>query len=277
MAMRPNPVKQRLLAGGTAFGTMVFEFATPGLPAILAASGAEFALYDMEHSGIDMAEMKRQFQYCRAAGIMPIVRPPAKTYAATSLLLDLGAMGFMFQMVESAEEAREIVSWTRYPVQGVRGAMFGGAHDDYAPGDLGAKMRAAEERTLVMMMIETKKGLANVEKIIAVPGVDGGHLGQFDLSLSLGMPGAFERKEIQGGIDRLVAACARHGKFAACMAPTVETAQDWMARGFRMVSYGYDIGLLADRLREGLSAIRASASPRSARRTPAPRRPKRKG
>ncbi len=255
--MRPNPVKTQLLQGGRVFGTMVFEFATPGLPSILAQGGADYALYCMEHTGFTVADMKQQFQYCRAAGIMPIVRPPDKSYATTALLLDIGAMGFMFQMVGSAREAREIVSWTKYPPQGRRGAMFGGAHDDYAGGDLAQKMRAANDRTLVMMMIETREGLENMEEIIATPGVDGVHLGQFDLSLSLGIPGQFDRPVIQNGIDRMLKACRKHGKFAACMAPTLDTAREWMGRGFRMVSYSYDIGLMADRLREGLSALRA--------------------
>ena len=257
--MRPNPVKARLAAGGRAFGTMVFEFATPGLPTILATAGADYALYCMEHTGFTMDEMKRQFQYCRAAGIVPIVRPPDKSYATTALLLDIGAMGFMFQMVGSAEEAREIVSWTRYPPDGRRGAMFGGAHDDYAGGDLATKMRQAGERTLVMMMIETRAGLENMDGIISTPGVDGVHLGQFDLSLSLGIPGQFDSPQIQGGIDRMLGLCERHGRFAACMAPTLETAHEWMDRGFRMVSYSYDIGLMAERLRAGLDALKARA------------------
>ena len=85
--MRSNPVKARLAAGGRAFGTMVFEFATPGLPTILSTAGADYALYCMEHSGFGVEEMKRQFQYCRATGIVPIVRPPDKSYATTALLL----------------------------------------------------------------------------------------------------------------------------------------------------------------------------------------------
>jgi 2-keto-3-deoxy-L-rhamnonate aldolase RhmA len=256
--MRSNPVKDRLATGGRAFGTMVFEFATPGLPTVLAQAGADYALYCMEHSGFTVDEMKRQFQYCRAAGIVPVVRPPDKSYETTALLLDLGAMGFMFQMVGSAREAREIVAWTLYPPAGRRGAMFGGAHDDYSGGDIPAKMHAADSRTLRMMMIETRDGLANLEEIIATPGVDGVHLGQFDLSLSLGIPGQVDHPMIREGIERMLAACRAHGKFAACMAPTLDVARDWMAKGFRMVSYGYDIGLLAERLREGLDALRRS-------------------
>ena len=254
--MRANPVKQKLAAGGTALGTMVFEFSSPGLPALLVAAGAEFALYDMEHSGFTMAEMRQQFSYCRGLGLVPIVRPPAKTYAAVSKLLDIGAMGLMFQMVESREEAEELVRWTRYPPRGVRGAMFGGAHDDFSTTDLAATMRGADERTFILAMIETRKGAENMEEILAVKDIDGGHLGQFDLSLSLGMPGQFERPEIQSIIDRLTGTCQRLGKTAACMAPTLQTAKDWQKRGFRMISYSADSALLQQALRAGIQELR---------------------
>jgi 2-dehydro-3-deoxyglucarate aldolase/4-hydroxy-2-oxoheptanedioate aldolase len=254
--MRPNPVKDKLARGDVALGTMVFEFASPGLPAILAGAGAEFALYDMEHSGFTFTEMKQQFAACRGIGLVPIVRPPEKSYAAVSRLLDIGAMGLMLQMVDSAEEAVSIVSWTRYPPDGVRGAMFGGAHDDYVGGALDEKMDAIKARTLVLPMIETRAGLDAVEEILAVPGVDGLHLGQFDLSLQLGLPGRFDHPEIQAAIDRIVAACRRHGKFAGCMAPNLEIATAWLARGFTMISYSFDIGLLADGLAGGLQRIR---------------------
>jgi 2-keto-3-deoxy-L-rhamnonate aldolase RhmA len=254
--MRTNPVKQKLASGGTALGTMVFEFSSPGLPAALVAAGAEFALYDMEHSGFTMDEMRRQFSYCRGIGLVPIVRPPAKTYAAVSQLLDIGAMGLMFQMVESREEAEELVRWTRYPPRGVRGAMFGGAHDDYEGGDIAEKMRGADERTFVLTMIETRKGAENMEEILSVKDVDGGHLGQFDLSLSLGIPGQIDNPQIQSTIDRLAATCKRLGKTAACMAPTLEIAKDWQKRGFRMISYSYDTGLMQAGLSAGIQELR---------------------
>lgn len=254
--MRRNPVREALQRGENAFGTMIFELTSPGLPAILASAGADFALYDMEHSGFDLDEMKRQFSYMRGLDLVPIVRPPGKQYQFVSRLLDLGAMGLMMPMVESADEAREIVSWTRYPPKGQRGAMFGGAHDDYAGGDIAEKMRVAEERTIVLAMIETEQGVANVDEIMAVDGIDGAHLGQFDLSLSLGIPGQTDSPRINEAIDAMLTACQRHGKFAACMAPTVEIARAWMDRGFTMVSYSYDIGLLANGLADGINTLK---------------------
>ena len=254
--MRGNPVKEKLARGERAFGTMVFEFASPGLPAILANAGAEYALYDMEHSGLGMDDMKTQFALCRGAGIVPMVRPPAKQYHLLSLLLDLGAMGLMLPMVESREEAERIVSWTRYPPEGVRGAMFTGAHDDYAPGDVAAKMKAAHERTLILALIETKKGIENVDEIMSVPGIDAAHLGHFDLSLSMGMPAAFERAEMQAAFAKIVETCRKHGKTAACMAGNVEQGRGWMDAGYRMVSYSGDIWLVMEGLARGISALR---------------------
>ncbi len=257
--MRDNPVKTTLSQGGRAFGTMVFEFVSPGLPAVLQAAGADYVLYDMEHSGISLSEMKQQLAAARGLGLVPVVRPPAKEYHYVSRLLDLGAMGLMLPMVESAEEAREIVSWTRYPPAGRRGALFGGAHDDYAAGDIARKIEKAHERTLVLAMVETTAGVEQVEAIAAVEGIDALHLGQFDLSLSLGIAGQTEHARIAQAVERMLAAAEKHGKTAACMAPNLAQAEAWMAQGFRMISYSYDIGLLSGALSAGISRLRESS------------------
>ena len=139
--MRPNPVKTKLAAGELVFGTMIFEFLSPGLPRILANAGADFVFYDLEHSGFTVEDMKTQFALCAGAGVIPFARPPGKDYQFTARLLDVGAFGLLYQMVESADEARELVRWTRYPPGGIRGAIFGGAHDDYSRWRHGGKSR----------------------------------------------------------------------------------------------------------------------------------------
>ncbi len=255
--MRGNAVKDKLKGGGTAFGTMIFEFDSPGLPTILANAGADYVIYDMEHSGLSVTDIKRQIAYCRGLDLVPLVRPGKKTYAECARLLDIGAMGLMLPMVETREEAEAIASWVRYPPHGVRGAIFGGAHDDYTGGDVAAKIKAADARTMVIVLIETKKGLENVEEILSVDGIDAAHLGQFDLSLSMGIPAAFDRPEFQAAIDRLLAACEKTGKIPACMATDVATAKEWMGRGFRMVGYSFDIALLGGALRQGLDSLKS--------------------
>ena len=107
-------------------------------------------------------------------------------------------------------------------------------------------------------LIESERGIANADEIMAVPGIDVGHLGHGDLSLSLGVPGQTEHPRLQAGIDALLAACEANGKAAACLAGDTATGIDWVRRGFRMVSVSYDIGLFTSALRGGIEAITAA-------------------
>jgi 2-keto-3-deoxy-L-rhamnonate aldolase RhmA len=260
--VRPNPVKERLRAGETLYGTMVFELLGPGLPQILKQAGASFVFYDMEHSGFSIDEIKTQLALCRGLDLVPLVRPPDTSYPHTARLLDLGAMGLLFQMCETPEQAEELVRSTRYPPEGRRGAMFGGAHDDYGTETVPEVMEGAHDRTMVCVLIESERGVANAEEIMSVPGVDVAHLGHGDLSLSLGVPGDTRHPKMQAGIDHILEACERHGKAAACLAGDVATGVDWARRGFRMISYSYDIGLLRSALANGIEQIRNGSSDR---------------
>ena len=103
---------------------------------------------------------RSQFALCRGLGLVPMVRVPRGEYHFIARALDVGAMGVMVPMVGSAAEAAHIVSCTRYPPAGRRGAAFGFAHDDYQGGDVVAKMAALHERTMVIPQIETAEGSA---------------------------------------------------------------------------------------------------------------------
>jgi 2-keto-3-deoxy-L-rhamnonate aldolase RhmA len=255
--MRPNPVATRLRAGGTAYGTMAFEFFTPGLMAVLTEAGADFVLLDTEHSGVGIETIKTQIAASRGLGIVPMVRVPGSHYHLIAPVLDAGAMGIMVPMVESAAQARQIACWCRYRPEGVRGVAFGMPHDDYGAGDVAQKLREANERTLVIALIETAAGLAEAEAIMAVGGIDIGWLGHFDLTNSMGIPGQFDHPDFLAAVDRVVAGCRMHGKAAGVLAGSVEAAEAWRARGFRVFAYGTDISLLQQSLHGGLERLRA--------------------
>jgi 2-dehydro-3-deoxyglucarate aldolase/4-hydroxy-2-oxoheptanedioate aldolase len=259
--MRDNPVKAKLAAGGSAFGTMAFEFFTPGYPQAAKAAGAEFALFDMEHSGVGVETVKNQIQLCRGIGLVPMVRVPAGHYHFIARMLDSGAMGIMVPMVETVEQARHIVSCTRYPPHGRRGAAFGVAgHDDYAGGPVREKIAAANARTMVICLIETAKGIENVDAIAAVPGVDVCWLGHFDLTNFLGIPAQFDHPRYLAGVDAILAACRRHRKIPGFMASDRAWAETYQAKGFRMVAYGVDVNLMQAALADGIKALRAGAA-----------------
>lgn len=260
--MRENTVKKSLAAGGRAFGSMIFEFFTPGLPRIVKNAGAEFALYCMEHTGTGFETLKPQFALCRALGVVPLARVPATEYDFIARALDCGALGVMVPLVDSAEQAELIVSCTRYPPAGRRGAAFGFAHDDYEGGDVVEKIRMSHERTLVIAMIETRKGLDNVEAIAAVPGVDVLWLGHFDLTNFLGIPAQFSHPLYRDALKRIVAAAERNGKAAAYMAADEALGREYLAHGFRMIATGTDQAMLQNAIQHNIGAWRGSSGSR---------------
>jgi 2-keto-3-deoxy-L-rhamnonate aldolase RhmA len=254
--MRDNPLKVRLASGGRGFGAMVFEFFSPGMPQICRNAGAEFILYDMEHTGLSLETLKLQFALCRGLDLVPMVRVPRGEYHFIARALDVGALGVMVPMVGTADEAAAIVACTRYPPEGRRGAAFGFAHDDYTSGDVAAKIALLHARTLVIPQIETAEGLANVEAIAAVPGVDALWLGHFDLTNFMGIPGQFKHPDYLAAVKRIVAACERHGKTAAFLATDDDWAREYKAYGFRLLAYGIDQAMLGNALRHGLDVLR---------------------
>src|SRR5688500_2256523 len=170
--MRTNHVKEKLLAGGVSIGTFVFEFNTTGIGRIAAEAGAEFCLFDMEHTGWSIETVRMLLATTRSTAMVPLVRVPATEYHFIARVLDMGAMGVMAPMVESADQARRLVASAKYPPQGRRGAAFSIAHDDYAGGDLVEKVESANRESLLIAQIETAAGVENVEAIAAVEGID---------------------------------------------------------------------------------------------------------
>jgi len=260
VTLRDNPVKTTLAAGGQAFGAMVFEFFTPGLPQLCVNAGAEFALFDMEHTGLGFETLKTQCALCRGLRIVPMARVPRSEYHFIARALDVGAMGVMVPMVGSADEARRIVACTRYPPAGRRGAAFGFAHDDYRGGDVREKIAALHARTMVIPQIETAEGLADVEAIAAVDGVDALWLGHFDLTNFLDIPGAFDDPRFEAAVTRIIAACDANRKAAAFIATDDAWAHRYANRGFRLFAYGLDQLMLQNALAQGLAVLRQGAS-----------------
>jgi 2-dehydro-3-deoxyglucarate aldolase/4-hydroxy-2-oxoheptanedioate aldolase len=250
-------LKQDLHRNGRALGAMVMEFLTPGMPAIIAATGAEFALFDMEHTGASLETMKTMIAGCRGLPTAPLVRVPRGEYHFIARALDIGAHGIMVPMVGSAAEAAHIASCAHYPPAGRRGAAFGVAHDDYRATDPATAMARAADRTLVIAQIETVEGLDAVEAIAATPGIDVVWLGHFDLSNFMGIPGQFQHPDFLAAVRRIVAAARAHNKIAGFMVANEAWAQEYWRHGYRMLAYGVDHLIFQAALRAGLDRMRA--------------------
>ena len=255
--MRENPVKRVLAAGGVSLGTMVFEFNSSGIARIAASAGAEFVIFDMEHTGWSVETVRTLIATSGGSGTVPMVRVPATQYHLIARPLDVGAMGIMVPNVESEDQARTIVRSAKYPPVGARGAGFGLAHDDYRAGDPLATMRSANDELLLIAQIESVHGVESVERIAAVEGIDVLWVGHFDLTNSMDIPTQFRHPDYLRAVDRVIAACRATGKAAGIMAADVETAKQALAQGFRIIAYWGDVWLYQQALRTGLQAIRS--------------------
>ena len=242
--MAQKSLRQRAMAGETLPGAMVFEFFTPGIAQILKLAGCEYIIYDMEHAGFSIGELKAQCAHCRGLGVAPMVRVPRGEYHFLARALDVGAQGVMVPMVDTVEQARAIAEATHYPPVGRRGAAFGFAHDDYEPGDPAAKMKAADARNLIIAQIETERGLEAVEAIAAVDGIDCLWLGHFDLTNFLGIPGQFGHPRFVDAVERIVAAGRKHKKAVGYLAANPSQAKQFHELGFNMIAAGTDQGIM---------------------------------
>jgi 2-keto-3-deoxy-L-rhamnonate aldolase RhmA len=235
-------LRARLLNGDVILGQMVLELFTPGIGPMLAASGLDFVLYDMEHGRCDIAQVAEMIASCRGSDIAPWVRVPDFNFRPLSRVLDLGARGVMVPRVETRTQAQEIVAQLKYPPLGVRGVALGVAHDLYKAG--GAEFFAtANEETVVIIQLESAKAFENMEEILSVPGIDVAWLGHYDLTVSMGIPLQFDHPRLQSAVDAMLDCCRRNHVAPAFITTTPELTDHWIQKGLRVVSLGTDIGI----------------------------------
>jgi 2-keto-3-deoxy-L-rhamnonate aldolase RhmA len=264
--MSTRTLKQMAATPELKVGHFLVEFATPGIGHILKSAGCEFVILDTEHSGYSFETVRNVAQYTRAAGLPLVVRVPSREYHHIARAADMGAEGVMLPMVGSADEARHILDCLKYPPDGGRGAIFQFAHDDYQPGTPLDKMKAANRTTALFAQIETAAGVANVDEIAAVDGVDVLWVGHFDLSNSLGIPGQFDHPDFLQATAAVVKAARKHGKAAGRLVPTVEQCIDLYKDGFDFISYSGDVWAFYSAVSSAVEEIRKGCSAVSKRR-----------
>ncbi len=236
---------------------MLFEFDTPGVLRILAAADVDFAIFDLEHTGWDAGSLRRLYATGRSTGVHTITRVIRAQYPLVASALDAGSRGVMAPMLESRIDAELLVEAAKYPPVGRRG--FGVVFsDDLADGPAAYAERANRD-TVVIAQIESPAGIENADAIVSVPGVDIVWLGQFDLSLGLGIPGQFEHPSFTEAVDHLLAACRNHGRPLGQLVSSAAEAVELRRRGFQVLAYA-DVWMFEQALRSNVGALRHPGS-----------------
>ncbi len=240
-----NPVLEAMRAGKPAFGLSVRTVRSIDIARIARASGHQFLFIDGQHGVFNAETVCNLANAALEIGVAPLARVKSLNDPETPVLLDNGVSGIIFPDINTPEEAARAVAICRYPPIGKRsvGANFPQFDGRAVPASTAVPEINAS--TVVVIMVETARGLDNIEAIAKVPGVDVVHIGTNDLMADLGKAGQLDDPAVGAALDRAIAACKAAGNFAGCggIRDTAKQAY-WIKRGIRFLSTQTDIALL---------------------------------
>jgi len=250
---RDNVLKQRLHAGDSALGTWAV-LPGAGVTNVLTAAGLDFVIADLEHGPFTLTDVEDMVRAAESEGRSALVRVPVNDDSWILRALETGAHGVVVPQVSSAEEARRAVAAVKYHPEGERGlspyTRSGGYSHHEAPG-LAARENA---RTLTVLLVEGEHGLADLDAIAAVPGVDVVYIGIYDLSQAVGRPGEIDHPHVVTAVEDAVQRLAAHDVAAGCLAQTPEQLHRYIVLGVRFLAYQADCSLLHEACRAAVEA-----------------------
>jgi 2-dehydro-3-deoxyglucarate aldolase len=257
----PNRFRQKLIAGHPLIGCWC-SLGSPITTEVLGIAGFDWLLLDGEHAPNDVLSFIPQLMALKGSRSAPVVRPSCNDAVEIKRLLDAGFHNFLIPFIESAEQARRAVAATRYPPQGVRGVSVSQRGNRY--GTVADYFDVANEHVAVMVQIESRAGVAAVQEIAAVEGVDGLFIGPSDLAAGHGHLGHANHPEVQAAIAAVFAAARQAGKPTGILSPVESEARRYMDMGASFVAVGSDLGVfrgatqaLIDKFRPGSTPIAA--------------------
>lgn len=251
MPVPENRFKARLKAGEVQIGLWV-ALGDPSAAELCSHAGFDWLLLDGEHGPNGLRDILAQLRAVRGAS-HPIVRVRDDDRARIKQMLDIGAQTILIPMVESADQARQAVRAMRYPPDGVRGvgASLGRAS---GYGTVADYLTTANAQTCLLVQVESRAGLAALDEILAVEGVDGVFIGPADLAADMGHLGNPGAPEVQEAIDDALARIRGAGRAAGILSTERAQAQGYAARGVEFLAVGSDVGTLI----AGLKALRGA-------------------
>lgn len=256
MDILKNRFKAALAEGRQQIGLWC-SLASPISTEIVAGSGFDWLLLDMEHSANDLRDIYGQLQAMAEGTACAMVRVPSDEPITIKRILDTGAQSLMIPNIDDAEQARRAVAATRYAPRGVRGfsqapraARFGRIPDYHA---------RCEAEIFVAVQIESRRALDNLEEIAGVEGVDGVFIGPGDLSTSLGFLGQQNHPEVVRVVEETIRRIVRTGKAAGILTANEDLAHRYVAAGTRFTAVGSDMGMLARQSEALAGRFRAGA------------------
>lgn len=238
-----NTFKAALLGGEAQIGLWL-GLANAYTAEICSGAGFDWLLIDGEHAPNDLPTMTAQLQAIAASGASAVVRPPIGETWIIKQLLDIGAQTILVPMVETPTQARELVKSMRYPPHGVRGVGAALARAS-AFNRIPDYLATANDQTCLLVQLESRAGLAALEGIASVDGVDGIFIGPADLAADMGYLGKPGAPEVQAAVEDAIMRIQKSGKAAGILTSDTKLAARYLQLGAAFVAVGTDVTLLA--------------------------------
>ena len=248
-------LKGRLAKGELTVGSWV-TLGHPSIAEIMAGAGFDWLVIDAEHSVIELSDIQTLILAMDAHDCPAIVRVTSNDSNQIKRVMDAGATGVMVPFVNNAADAEAAVRHTYYPPTGTRGVGLARAQG------YGASFKSyldwLSSSAVVIVMIEHRDAVENIDEILAVPGVDAFIIGPYDLSASMGMPGEITHPDVLKAIERAREAGLAHGKPGGVhvVEPDLDELYRQIDSGYRFLGYGLDIRVLDSLCRRDLAEIR---------------------
>lgn len=253
--MQVNRTKAALREGKTVVGPIISEARSVGTVKLMAQAGFDFLFFDMEHAMFDWETILTLVQTSLLCDITPLVRVTDLAYPFVARALDSGAQGIIIPRVETREQVEAAVSFAKYPPLGRRGAG-GDARYAYARLHPGTAIERANAETMLVVQVESRKGVEAIDEIAAVPGVDVVLIGPQDLSISLGVPGQSSHPDFVAAVSRVIEACQRHGIAAGQVEREASALQRWHELGARFLCCNTDANMLFQAAQRDIATVR---------------------
>ncbi len=251
-----NRVREKLNKGEAVIGTMIQELRSPAVPILFANAGFDFVFIDMEHGAHTMETVADMIKTARLAGITPFVRVPDLQYHLIARALDAGAQGFMVPRIETREQAERAVAYSKYPPMGERGCSINKGHNDYKGDDLISFIKNANEENFVILQIERKAAMEDLDNILSVEGVDGAVLGPNDMAVSYGVPNDLNSPLMTEIFTNVMKIGKKYGVFTGMHIGNLQKLVEWKNKGMQLITYNTDIGFLNAGAALGIKELR---------------------
>ena len=248
MPVPVNRVKAALQCGERQMGLWL-AMTHPASAEIASRAGFDFCLVDGEHAPNDLPLMLDQLRAIDGGSASAAVRIPVGDPRMIKQVLDIGFQTLVVPMIDTPEEAAEMVAATRYPPGGTRGVGAAMARAS-GYGEIKDLLSTANEQICLLVQCESMKAVDNIDAIAATNGVDGVFIGPADLSADMGLPGQYDHPDVQAAIAHVFERIQAAGKAVGIIAFEEAAVRRYVEMGARFVAVGGDVSLLARAIRD---------------------------